>query len=125
MSDGLAMPMALARDANELARAIITRHGGDAAMTAVDYEIVAGMVRVFNAMRAAAPADLPKLIDSLSKLDGMLGLSPGKSERSPLERLHDHCAAHAGASDGDGRGLPTPGVASLTGGHPTSVAGAS
>jgi len=96
----LHLPSALAKDADELAASIMARHGGPAAMTAVDYEIVASMVRVFNAMRAAVPADLPKLIDSLSKLDGMLDLSPGKAKASsPLDTLNSHIAAtHGGAS---------------------------
>jgi hypothetical protein len=87
----LHLPSLLAQDADTLAAAIVERHGGRAAMNAMDLEIVAGMVRTFNAMRAAAPADLPALVSSLSKLEQMLPPGSGR-ELSPLDRLREHCA---------------------------------
>jgi hypothetical protein len=105
----------LAQTADELAGAIISRHGGAAAMTAMDYEIVAAMVRVFNSVRAADAGDLPRLVDSLAKLEGML--PPAKSTRTPLQDLHAHIAAvHGpgapglarGESSGDGRYPASP-----------------
>ena len=92
----LHLPSALAKDADELAASIIARHGGPAAMATVDYEIVASMVRLFSAMRAAAPGDLPRLVDSLAKLEGMLP-SPATSSRSPLDNLNNHIATTHGA----------------------------
>jgi hypothetical protein len=88
----LHLPSALAKDADQLATAIIERHGGRVALSVMDFEVIASMVRVFNAMRAAAPTDLPRLVDSLAKLEAMLPSSSSKVERSPLQQLHDHCA---------------------------------
>jgi hypothetical protein len=88
------LPAALAQSAGELADAIIERHGGRGAMTIIDLEVVASMVRVFNAMRAADVDVLPRLIDSLAKLEGMLS-APSRA-RSPLQALHDHIATTHG-----------------------------
>jgi hypothetical protein len=82
---------AQAKNADELAGAIIARHGGRAAMSVADLEVVASMVRVFNAMRGAAPADLPQLVGALSRLESMLP-SPGKATGTALDRLHQHIA---------------------------------
>jgi hypothetical protein len=88
----LHLPSLLAQDADTLAAAIVERHGGRGAMNAMDLEIVAGMVRTFNAMRAAAPADLPALVSSLSKLEQMLPSPVGRS-LSALDQLNAHIAA--------------------------------
>jgi hypothetical protein len=47
------------------------------------------MTKVFAAMRSAKPEDLPRLVDSLSKLEQML---PAPPEHSPLDQLDAHCA---------------------------------
>jgi len=82
-----------AKSPDELFDAIADRHGGRSRLSVADIEVVTNMVRVFDAMRRAAPADLPRLVDSLAKLEGML---PGSQQRSlsPLDRLRDHCATH-------------------------------
>jgi hypothetical protein len=93
MSD---LPAALAQTPGELASAIMDRHGGRSNLTVVDFEVVAAMIRVFNAMRGAEPAELPRLVDSLAKLEQML---PSVAGRSPLDQLNAHInSAHGGVS---------------------------
>jgi hypothetical protein len=91
----LHLPSALARDADQLAGAIIARHGGRGAMSVVDLEIVASMTKVFAAMRVAKPDELPRLVDSLSRLEEML---PAPPDRSPLQALNSHIATTHGVS---------------------------
>ena len=87
----------LARDAGELIDAIVERHGGPGRMSVFDSEVVAAMIRVFSAIRTADAADLPRLADTLCKLDGMLA-SPTRS-RSPLDTLNSHIQATHGATN--------------------------
>ncbi len=92
MSD-LHLPSLLAQDTSQLAAAIVERHGGRERLSVLDYEIVLAVVKTLQAMRAAAPADLPRLVESLSKLESMLpGAAGSGPARSPLQQLHDHCA---------------------------------
>jgi hypothetical protein len=85
----------VARDAGELIDAIVERHGGRERLSVFDREVVAAMVRVFNAIRTAEAADLPRLADVLCKLDAMLALP---RSRSPLQTLDAHIADHHGAN---------------------------
>jgi hypothetical protein len=91
----MSLAASLAQSSTELADAIIRRHGGRDALSMVDLEVVAAMVRVFSAMRSAAPAELPRLVDSLTRLESMLP-DHAQSSRSPLEQLHAHIAATHG-----------------------------
>jgi hypothetical protein len=89
----LHLPSLLAQDTGQLAAAIVERHGGRERLSVLDYEIVLAVVKTLQAMRAAAPADLPRLVESLSKLEAMLpGAAGSGPARSPLQQLHDHCA---------------------------------
>jgi hypothetical protein len=94
MSD-LHLPSLLTQDVDQLAAAIVERHGGRGRLSVVDLEIVFSMVKTFQALRSAAPADVPRLVDSLSKLEQML---PAPPDRSPLDALNSHIAATHGAS---------------------------
>jgi hypothetical protein len=80
-----------------LAGAIIERHGGRERLSMLDLEIVLAMVKTLQAMRAAAPGDLPRLVDSLSKLEQMLP-SSSKASLSPLDTLNSHIAATHGSA---------------------------
>ena len=85
----------MAQSATELFAAIAERHGGEGVLSIVDLEVIAALVRLFSSIRMAEVSDLPRLVDSVAKLEAMLPQAP-KSARSPLQALQDHIAATHG-----------------------------
>jgi hypothetical protein len=75
----------------ELHAALVERHGGRAALSPVDMELIWSLTKVFVGLRNAPAGDVPKLIESVSRIEAMLP-SPGKASLSPLDALEAHCA---------------------------------
>ena len=61
-----------AESAQQLFDGLCAKHGGADAMSHVDFEIVAAIVKSLAAIRSADPAEAVKIADTVAKLSGML-----------------------------------------------------
>ena len=86
--------LALATSTTELFDAICAKHGGE--LSIVDREVVAGMCKLFAAMRAASAEEVPKYIDGISRLESMLPQVAG-SKVTTIKDYADEAAARKAA----------------------------